>query len=554
MNRSPKSYFPWPTMLLAMVVVYLFASHSLHALPFSHLIKEFISHPTHLTGLIIALLLAFVFDLLVFTRRQKHIREHIEGLNLQINLTREQRKKQQLRANEVSDHSDKLKSFISDKLIEYMDFDEKFIHFKGIASEVRHNGVISYDKINSALNKAIEQQNYLAIYEQNNDSENSASNGFDDDLDLGTETSATNQALYDYQTAKDAIAYLWDLLDLSTAENMSLYIGKKLIDYEEMYYQTQLNPTQHDDLTESLGISPTFYPLRFVLMTMRLFSDDDKFVHLLANAKINESLLTAPFRFEDDQFVISLEPTKRILGNPNHLVLLLENLIRNAQFFSCKARYKQKSDRIIISLDSRDKDADKPEHEDDSMACISVYNRGRHIEIEDLDSIFKLGYTTRRKSDANGRGLGLYFVNEIIKGYQGSIKAFNVENESFEYKLILTLVNKEQIEFDIQSKEVEGKIQVATNDDTYTKDLRIEKDIPIESIQLMINDTEVFSANDIEQDRNYSWRGGPFENTETSAPTWTISLSSFKKKQHLIFQGLDRTGVQFDILLPLVSD
>jgi len=539
-------------MLLGIVVVYLFASHLLSALPFSHSIREVISHPTHLTGLLIALVLTFTFDLLIFSRRQKQIIELIQGLNQKISLTREQKKKQQLRANEVSDHSDKLKSFISDKLIEYMDFDEKFIHFKGIASEVRHNGVISYDKINSAINKAIEQQNYLAIYEQNRNAANSSSDSnVNDNTDRSSETSITRNILYDYQSAKDAIAYLWDLLDLSTAENMSLYIGKKLVDYEEMYYQTQLNPTQHDDLSQSLGINPTFYPLQSVLMTMRLFSNDEAMVNLLADSKINEQLLCNCFQFEDEQFSIFLNPTAYILGNPNHLVLLLENLIRNAQFFLSKSRYKQKKDRVIINLEHR---VVSNENGAESFAHLSVYNRGKQIEDADFENIFKLGYTTRRKSHSNGRGLGLYFVNEIVKGYQGSIKAINIENESIEYKLILTLASKEQVEFDIYSKEIDGRIQVSTNDDTYVKDLKIEKDIPIETIQLKVSETEVFSVNDVEKDSGYFWQGSSSQNTHTTAPTWTISLSIFKKKHQLIFQGLDRAGVQFDISFPLVSE
>ena len=503
-----------------------------------------------MTGLLIALILTIVVDLLIFFRRQKQISDLIEGLDQQISLTREQKKKQQLRANKVSDHSDKLKSFISDKLIEYMDFDEKFIHFKGIASEVRHNGVISYDKINSALDKAIEQQNYLSIYEQNNSSTSSAAQN-NDNVDSSTEISNNRKILYDYQNAKDAIAYLWDLLDLSTAENMSLYIGKKLVDYEEMYYQTRLNPSLHDDLSQSLGINPSFYPLQSVLMTMRLFSNDGAMANLLADSKINEQLLCTDFHFEDEQFSISLSPTAHILGNPNHLVLLLENLIRNAQFFSTKSSYKQKVDRVVINLKHR---AASEENGGESFADLSVYNRGKQIEDVDLENVFKLGYTTRRKSDANGRGLGLYFVNEIVKGYQGSIKAINIENENFEYKLILTLASEESFEFSIYSKEIDGKVQVSTDADAYAKDLRIEKDIPIESIQLKVKDIETWSTNEIEKDSGYFWQGSSSQATHTMAPTWTLSLSSFKKKHQIIFQGLDRTGVQFDISLPLVSE
>ena len=488
-------------------------------------------------------MLTFAFDLIIFSRRQKQITEHVEGLNQQISLAREQKKKQQLRANEVSDHSDKLKSFISDKLIEYMDFDEKFIHFKGIASEVRHNGVISYDKINSALNKAIEQQNYLAIYEQNSQSDNAQ----DEAIDSSGEISSTNSILHDYQTAKDAIAYLWDLLDLSTAENMSLYIGKKLVDYEEMYYQTQLNPTQHDDLSSSFGVNPTFYPLQSVLMTMRLFSNQDKLVHLLANSKINEKLLASPFQFDDEQFVIKSNPTARILGNPNHLVLLLENLIKNAQFFSGKSRYKQSSDRVIIRLGQKTLTV---EDEEETAANISIYNRGKPIESDDMEHIFKLGYTTRRKSNVNGRGLGLYFVNQIVKGYQGAIDAVNIQNEACEYKLTIALASDEVLEFFLQTTDIDGRVLLSSGAGDPLKEFKLENEIPIKSINLSKANETVLSDQQIEPRQSYQWQDEQY----SWAPGWCLSLSVFKKKHLLIFKGLDIAGVRFDISLPLVDE
>ena len=534
--------------------MYLFACNLSVALPYSQIIKEIIFHPTHLSALFVALLLTFTFDFLVFYRRNKQVNAHIKELLQQIHLTREQRQKQQLRANEVSDHSDKLKSFISDKLIEYMDFDEKFIHFKGIASEVRHNGVISYDKINSALNKAIEQQKYLAIYE----GERVAVDA-EQDQESTQDNQQASMALYDYQTAKEAIAYLWDLLDLSTAENMSLYIGKKLVEFEEIYYQSQLNPSEHGNPAESFGVNPTFYPIQSILMTMKMFSEDDEIKYLLADSKINESLLTSAFLLENESFRLSLEPTSSIFGNPNHLVLLLENIIKNAQFFNHKARYKQKTDRVIIQLSQL---VNSTENGEETYARISVYNRGKQISHEDMQSIFKLGYTTRRKADANGRGLGLYFVEQIVKGYQGTIKAINIENADREYQLTIGLASKEQFKFSITSKEMDGRILVSLSehdqadeyDHEYTKEIKIQKDIPIESIHLEANNAVLLSTQDIKPNQSHSWLDDQSGDDQLTGPQWFISLSNIKKKHHLIFRGLDRSGVRFDIELPLVEE
>ncbi|MEX2321027.1 MAG: hypothetical protein WD668_06710, partial [Saccharospirillum sp.] len=60
------------------------------------------------------------------------------------------RKQLQHKVHTYAGHADKLKLFISDKLLEYIEYDEKFLHFKSIAAEVRHNGVIGFDKVQSA--------------------------------------------------------------------------------------------------------------------------------------------------------------------------------------------------------------------------------------------------------------------------------------------------------------------------------------------------------------------------------------------------------------------
>jgi len=66
------------------------------------------------------------------------------------------KKELQTRAHKYSRHADKLKLFISDRLLEYIEYDERFLHFKSIAAEVRHNGVISYDKVQTVLRQAID--------------------------------------------------------------------------------------------------------------------------------------------------------------------------------------------------------------------------------------------------------------------------------------------------------------------------------------------------------------------------------------------------------------
>lgn len=548
------NHFPWFSFIFVIFVIMVFSSQLELDTPFKHIIASLIYHPSHLKGLLICLSLVFILDIIIFRRREIKLKSKLVELQQQINESWKHKNKQQLRANTYSDHTSKLKSFISDKLIDYMDFDEKFIHFKGIASEVRHNGVISYDKINTALNRAIEQQHLLAIYEQKNEQE---------------VNSQTESLLYDYQSAKDSITYLWDLLDLSTAENMSLYIGKKLIDYEESYFQTQLNFNQHTDTSLTIGYHPTFFPLQSLLMSLQLFTESEKARHLLINGKINSLLFSEHFNFKNEHFFIDSHATKEILGNPNHIVLLLENLIKNAQFFSNKTRYKQKSDRIIINIKTSLKAQDES-NQTDKYVYFSIYNRGINIAEEDLEQIFKLGYTTRRKKNEHGQGLGLYFVKEIVNGYQGTINAINILSEESNYKLILGLSSGDSFDYYIQNKKLNERMSscfveanilecdivendiLKTEGVQYKNELKIEHDIPVKSIQIMNMKTKhIFSIDGITRDnkKSQSW----VDNT-SQFPEWEISLSPFKKIQTFTFKALDITGVKFEVNIPSVIE
>jgi len=563
MLRQPISgHLPWLSFIYSIICFYILASNLKLNIPLNQEIVSVIHHPSHLTWLLICALLIYLLDFISIKRKQKEHNDAFVRLNEQFIKSREEKVKQQLRANTYSDHTSKLKSFISDKLIEYMDFDEKFIHFKGIAAEVRHNGVISYDKINTALNQAIEQQRFLTIFEQEKQTE----------VQEGSSTttinnSQTSSSLYDYQAAKEAISYLWDLLDLSTAENMSLYIGKKLIDYEENYFQIKLSMEQNNSAMQPTFTHPTFFALESLLMSMKLFVDSDEIKHHLINSNINNQLYQAPFQFKDEQFSIHSDVTDELLGNPNHIVLLLENLIKNSQFFSNKVRFKQNSDRIHIHLEqveSRNQsDTDNPSLDEfEQNILFSIYNRGQNIKDEDIDKIFKLGYSTRRKKEFNGRGLGLYFVHEIVKGYQGSIKATNIQCKDLNFKILLGLASGEEFIYQTESKLIEGRMNTSiVNQELqglkslvdFQHELKLEKDIPLRYFQIINNETsEVFTSNDLEsehQKEKIVWT-----DPISQLPLWEVCLTPYKKRQIFTFKALDITGVRFDVNIPSVIE
>ena len=331
-------YFPWLSVIMSLLLIGFLTVASNSQLQSYYQIPDSLLTHQWIVVYFIALALIVLFDIKQFSVKKKKTRAQFEQIKHQLSLVWESKKKQQQRANTYSGHTDKLKTFISDKLLEYIEYDEKFLHFKGIAAEVRHNGVISYDKVLTALKKAIEQQHFLSIYEEQSQQEPSEQ---------------TINSLANYQTAIDAMRYLWDLLDLSTADNMALHIGNQLIECEEHYYQLHLDTEKKLDSTQSIPVEPTFHPQSAALMTLALLVDETEIRNLISLSKINESVLQDTFEFENQLLYLQLIDTPALLGNINHIVLLLENLIKNAQFFSQKVRFKQKSDRLIHKIKSR---------------------------------------------------------------------------------------------------------------------------------------------------------------------------------------------------------
>lgn len=521
-NDNPLSInFPWLSLLASLLAIgFLIILSDPQLIEFYRIPDILMSNQTKFTFLVFMMVIA-IADIRRFNHRKQKLQRQLKRIW-------ESKKKQQQRANTYSGRTDKLKAYISDKLLESIEFDEKFLHFKGIASEVRHNGVISYDKVITAINNAIEQQKFLALYEQQ--SENPSKQTID--------------SLSHYQTALDAMRYLWALLDLSTADNMSLHIGNQLIECEEHYFQLHLDSEKRLDSTQSIPVSPTFHPLMTTLMTLSLISDDNEIRNKISLAKINHSILDEIFEFENEQYRIALQSQSEMLGNPNHIILLLENLIKNAMFFTTKSSYKQHSDRIAIRL---------LEHQDDKAGeqqalHFSVYNRGPHIT-EELDKIFDLGYSTRRSKQHHGKGLGLFFVNEIVKGYQGKIQATNVDNEELNYQLAIGTSDGEIQRTIIESSFVDNRMQVRlSGNKEWNKLLKIESSQSIAFVEITAEepDCKLQRYDDLSESELMEW-------TESNAelrPRWKIEVNQSKRKKVVSFSALDVRGVCFDIYLP----
>ncbi|MEP1741899.1 MAG: ATP-binding protein [Kangiellaceae bacterium] len=528
--RKPKGkfYFPWITIASSLGFVILQGLSNVNLIKLEQLIASNYIIQNFSSMAILTISMTLVFEYWLFSRSKNKTNQLIEQQHKEVNLYSQSKRKQQQRANQYSDHTEKLKGFIADKLIEYMDFDEKFIHFKGIAAEVRHNGVISYDKITTALNKAIEQQGFLTLYEQQNSDSNETNQ-------------QTIDALVDYQSALDAMRYLWALLDLSTADNLSMHIGNQLIDCEENYYRLQLDQEKSLDITQSIPVSPTFEPQLALLTTFSLLIHEVKLNNRITLAKINPAILQEPFYFENEQFRISIAPTPELLGNPNHIILLLENLIKNAQFFSTKSRFKQATDRVGIRLE--------PHH---GSARFLIYNRGPLIDEDTQKDIFKLGFSTRRTKEHHGKGLGLFFAKEIVTGYQGSISAHNIYEKPSQLILIITLLDDTQICFPIEINTIEDKIHVRSMfEQTWMKEFKLTFEAAVSHIEVANAPTEdtppkTLNFEVLDTDTKQEW----LYPADSLIKRWLVSYQPQKKHFHISFKPLSIAGVEFEIKLP----
>ncbi|MDH5694082.1 MAG: ATP-binding protein, partial [Gammaproteobacteria bacterium] len=408
----------------------------------------------------------------------------------------------QNKVNVYADHADKLKVFISDRLLEYIEYDEKFLHFKSIASEVRHNGIISYDKVRTAL---VEAQNQISDNENHKEI---------------------------YEEAIRSMRYLWDLLDLSTTDNIAMYIANKLYEYEEAYYAQELNKDK-----EVGPYKPTYDIRNAILVSLKGFIQETE--NPLPKFKAEED----DYNFDNKQYHVRLHNPGELLGNENYIVLLMENLINNALFYAANKKYGNKHSKISLRLDRLG-----------PYARIRCYNAGPNIVTDRKDEIFQLGYSTRRTKDNHGKGLGLYFVNEIVKGNEGKIDYTNVENTPDTYIFRIELDDGTKLNDIIHTgNDTDGKPACTTaRKKTPQKEIEFETDIKIKTIEVSVQSlNQTFSFNEFEPNKSKTTTF--LDPHEPAIPRWSIDVQRKSKPFKIVFRPLDVTGVEFKVLVPTAT-
>ncbi|MEX1057234.1 MAG: ATP-binding protein [Natronospirillum sp.] len=506
--------FPWLSTVVAIVLIAWYWLHLDPALSgvlralMQQIPTEYQGYRTGYTYPLLATLygLCLSFDLRRYLSRRRQQKAATQRLTTENQDLWQQRRQWQMKARTYSGHADKLKLFISDKLLEYIEYDEKFLHFQSIAAEVRHNGVIAFDTVQSALKQA----------------------------DIDRKTTAPDDRSATYQQATEQMRYLWDLLDLATTDNLAMHIGNLQVQCEERYYQRLLNP--NDPEPQAADYPPRAAVWRAVRPLLQADTLSEEWV---------ETVLTeSPVVVHTDPTIrLSLQPTATLLGKPSHLVLLLDNLLKNAQFYAHKRPYQHKHNRVAVNLT-----------EIDGQVYVRVYNRGPHIANEEQAQIFQLGYSTRRVKEHHGKGLGLFFVHEIVKGYDGRIQVHNIDNTADVWHLRITLRNGDVINETVATVLAQGQCWVNQPEEesgdyqptvakTFTRSLR-QPVTTIEVHQVSTNEVHTLTAN--LADQSTTW----FDPFQTLAPRWAIELHPRKRGCRLVFEPLDVRGVEFEVRLP----
>ena len=493
--KPARIHYPWISSLAALALVswqFLLANPGLFAtdpLPGPMQLQENLL----IAGAVLVMLVGY--DIRRYLKSSTRCKDQFKQYQAQISELFDSKRELGTRARTYSDHADKLKMFISERLLETIEYDEKFLHFKNIASEVRHNGVISYDKAQTALRHA--RQNCEQGQEQ------------------------------EIQDAADGLLYLWDLLDLSTTDNIALHVANQIYDCEEHYFQSLLS--ESDDVASPF--TPTFMmtqALRRALLPITANLDD---LELQQEWK-------CPARHQDAKFNIQLRTDNEMLGNPNHMVLLIENLLNNALFYAQQKEHRNRYSRVAISLAHRDGEVE-----------LKVYNRGPRIKDDEKDKIYQLGFSSRRIREHHGKGLGLYFVNEIAKGFEGTIAFENVGNREDQLSLSIRLANGELHQQQVSIVNINGKPRCQLVETADSVDKKCEWSFTATIVSIEVSRRSGRKPQVI-SDLNRDETSSHLDARDLLIPQWVLELQNRKRSSKLVLLPLDVRGVEFVARFP----
>jgi signal transduction histidine kinase len=491
-----KIYFPWMVSSVALTVIgilFMAANPDIFAsAPGFNIISAM---PFQIV-LILIFPGVFAYEISRFHQQRKDFDQQVIGYESEITKLVNLKTRLQRKAQKHAGHADKLKHFITGQILDYIEYDEKFLHFKNIAAEVRHNGVICFDKVTSVLRAQFASETRTEEKKRLND-------------------------------ALEKMIYLWDLLDLSTTDNLSMYVANKIYESEEQYFRLALHQSESTQL-----FSPAFSTRRAVIKGLQGFLTD-------CDPPLAEVIdQTRPTLHHDDIFHIDLDDVGKLLGNENYIALVVENLVNNALYYFDSRKYGHKYSRIAITLRPSERNAE-----------LAIYGCGPTIDDAHSDQIYQLGFSTKRSKGNHGKGLGLYFVKQIVSGYEGSIRYENILNleETYVIRFETTEGNKSS-EIVRVTLDEEGKPLCRKSDiDSPQPDITFKLDGTVSSVEIAVQSTrQTFTLTDFDAtDKRLL-----LDPSDAALPRWALEATSGRAHSRVVLRPLDIRGVRFVLNLP----
>ena len=218
----------------------------------------------------------------------------------------------------------------------------------------------------------------------------------------------------------------------------------------------------------------------------------------------------------------------------------MENLINNALYYADQKEYKNQYAKLSLQLTAMNE-----------QAVINIYNPGPSIDDDVKDKIYQLGFSGKRTKGHHGKGLGLYFVKQIVSGYEGSMDFKNIFNHPDTY-----IIRVECEDGSVINQIVEvvispnGKPSCQTDDESINKSFRFSVKEPIKLIEVSPNSTNLIH---MYKDLAVSGQAVFLDPEFKSRPSWSLEVRSKLSSTDIVFKPLDTTGVEFSILIPTAA-
>ena len=187
--------------------------------------------------------------------------------------------------------------------------------------------------------------------------------------------------------------------------------------------------------------------------------------------------------------------------------------------------------------------------EENGEGFLRVYNRGPHIGADERDKIYQLGFSSRRIREHHGKGLGLYFVHEITRGFEGSIDFENIDNRRDSVSLSIKLTNGELLREEISVVDIAGRpmcqllaAEEQAGEEQVSKRHEWSYNAPIASIEVS---SETAGKPQVISGLAGGENSSHIDSADPMRAYWMLDIKNRKRSATLRFVPLDVRGVEF---------